>query len=217
MMGCCQMAELDFISNSKVTQVYQKGQRIFYEGSPAAGMHCVHQGKIKLIKSSNDGRERIIRLAKDGDMLGFHSLLTDANYSSSAVALDDCVVCFIPRSDFFQVWQSNTQFSASLMLMLARSLSEAEVQMLHLAYRPVRERLAEALLLLHRTFRKEEDMLPFSVSLSREDLASLVGTVKETATRLLSEFKDEGLILTRGSEITILNLDGLEEIVSLYD
>ena len=216
-MGCCQLDELDFISGNKVSQSYQKGQRIFQEGSPALGLHCVHKGKIKVTKAVGDSKEQIIRLAKDGDVLGFQSVLTEMKYSTSAVALDDCVVCFIPRADFFRVWQSNVQFSTSLMQMMAKALGAAEVQMLHLAYKPVRERLAEALLLLHHTFRLEGDTEPFSIAIPREDLASLVGTAKETAIRLLSEFRDAGLIATRGSQITILKPNGLSEIASLYD
>ncbi|GAB3874156.1 Crp/Fnr family transcriptional regulator [Hymenobacter segetis] len=216
-MGCCQLEELDFIAGSKVSQSYQKGQRIFYEGSPALGLHCVNQGKIKVTKASGEGKEQIVQLAKGGDVLGFQSVLTETRYSTSAVALEDCVVCFIPRADFFRVWQSNVQFSTSLMQMMARALGAAEVQMLHLAYKPVRERLAGALLLLARTFRKGDDAAHFSMSISREDLASLVGTAKETAIRLLSEFKEAGIIASRGSEVTILNIGELSQIAALYD
>ncbi|MBD2767551.1 Crp/Fnr family transcriptional regulator [Hymenobacter sp. BT664] len=207
---------MDLISNNKVSHRYQKGERIFMEGSLTAGLHCVKQGKIKVTKSTHDGKEQIVRLAKAGDVLGFRSLLAGTRYSTSAVALDDCVVCCIPRADFFRVWQANLQFSTSLMQMMAKALSDAEVQMLHLAYNPVRERLAEALLLLYHTFRKEGDQQPFAICISREDLASLVGTAKETATRLLSELKEEGIIATRGSQVTILKADSLSQIVSLY-
>ncbi|MEL5996871.1 Crp/Fnr family transcriptional regulator [Hymenobacter segetis] len=200
-----------------MSQSYQKGQRIFYEGSPALGLHCVNQGKIKVTKASGEGKEQIVQLAKGGDVLGFQSVLTETRYSTSAVALEDCVVCFIPRADFFRVWQSNVQFSTSLMQMMARALGAAEVQMLHLAYKPVRERLAGALLLLARTFRKGDDAAHFSMSISREDLASLVGTAKETAIRLLSEFKEAGIIASRGSEVTILNIGELSQIAALYD
>jgi CRP-like cAMP-binding protein len=215
-MGCCQRDELDLFSNNKVSHYYQKGERIFLEGNPATGLYCVHHGKIKVTKSGGDGKEQIVRLAKAGDVLGFRSLMAGTKYSTSAVALDDCVVCCIPRADFFRVWQANLQFSTSLMQMMARALGDAEVQMLHLAYNPVRERLAEALLLLYHTFRKEDDEQPFAISISREDLASLVGTAKETATRLLSEFKEEGIIATRGSQVTILKAESLNHIVSLY-
>lgn len=216
-MGCCQTDELEFISANKVSHYYLKGERIFQEGNPALGLHCVRQGKIKITKTSGDGKEQIIRLSKAGDMLGFRSVLSDSKYSTSAVALDDCAVCFIPRADFFRVWQSNMQFSVSLMQMMARALGEAEVQMLNLAYKPVRERLAGALLLLYYTFRKEGETELFSIAISREDLAAMVGTAKETATRLISEFKEAGILTTKGSLVTILNLQSLNQISSLYD
>jgi CRP-like cAMP-binding protein len=216
-MGCCQLSELDFICTNKVSQRYQKGQRIFQEGGNALGLYCVNQGKIKLVKTSSDGKEQITRLVKAGDMLGFQSVVAETKYTTSAVALDDCVVCFIPRADFFRVWQSNPRFSTSLTQMMAKALGAAEAQMLNLAYKPVRERLAEALLLLAHTFGEEGEGKSFSMSVSREDLASLVGTAKETATRLLSEFKDSGIITTRGSQFTILNMNALSRIAALHD
>ena len=216
LMGCCQSEELDFISTNKISQSYQKGQVIFREGSPALGLHCVNQGKIKLVKTSGEGKEQITRLVKAGDMLGFQSVVAETKYTTSAVALDDCVVCFIPRADFFRVWQSNTQFSTALMQMMAKALGTAEVQMLHLAYKPVRERLAEALLLLAHTFGEAGPGATFSMTVSREDLASLVGTAKETAIRLLAEFKDTGIITTKGSQFTILDMNALSRIAALY-
>ncbi|MGI4886384.1 MAG: Crp/Fnr family transcriptional regulator [Janthinobacterium lividum] len=217
LLGCCQLDELDIIANNKTSQVYQKGQAIFSVGSATLGMHCVRQGRIKVTKVGGDGKEQIVRLAKSGDVLGCRSLLTESRYSTSAVALEDCVVCFVPRTDFLRLIHSNVQFSVSLMQMMAQGMSDAEERMLHLAYRPVRERLAEALLLLQRTYQDEDAATPFTISLSREDLAALVGTAKETATRLLSEFKAEGIIDTRGSRITLLAPSRLEQISSIYD
>jgi CRP-like cAMP-binding protein len=216
-MGCCQLDELEVISANKQAHFYQKGQTIFQEGSAALGLHCVHKGKIKITKSGGDGKEQIIRLAKDAEVLGFQPLLTQSKYSTSAVALEDCVVCFVPRADFLRMVHSNSQFSTSLMRLLSNALSEAELRMLHMAYKPVRERLAEALLMLKRTFQEVGEAAPFSISFSRDDLASLVGTAKETAIRLLSELKDDGIISTRGSLITILQPQRLVEISSQYD
>ncbi|OGX91956.1 hypothetical protein BEN49_03975 [Hymenobacter coccineus] len=151
-------------------------------------MHCVRQGRIKVTRVGGDGKEQIVRLSKGGNVLGYRSLLTESRYSTSAVALDDCVVCFVPRTDFLRLVHSNVPFSVSLMQLMAQGMSEAEERMLHLAYKPVRERLAEALLLLQRTYQDAADAAtPFTISPSRDDLAALVGTAKETATRLLSE------------------------------
>ena len=198
-------------------QTYQKGQLIFREGSRPSGLHCVHQGKIKIAKVGGDGKEQITRLAKPGDVLGYRALMAETAYSASAVALDDCVVCFVPKADFLRTIEVNPQFANGLMKLLSRALGEAEERLLHLAYKPVRERLAEALLLLQRTYQKEEDPLPFAIAISREDLAALIGTAKETTIRLLTEFKEEGILSTKGSHITLLKPERLVEIASLYD
>lgn len=217
LMGCCSAEELEFINNNKTTQYYQKGQFIYQEGNQALGMYCVHQGKIKIAKAGGDNKEQIVQLVREGDMLGYRALLAGTRYSSSAVALEECVVCFVPRPDFLRLVQANMQFSTALMQLMARSLGQAEERMLHLAYKPVRERLAGALLLVQQTFRQEGEELPFRFALGREDLAALVGTAKETVSRLLSEFKDAGIIATRGSQITILKPSRLLEIATMYD
>jgi CRP-like cAMP-binding protein len=211
-------AELEFMAASKSTQFYHKGQTIFQQGNPVLGMHCIHQGKIKMAKVGGDGKEHITRLVRQGDVMGFRPLLSGGNYSTSAVALEDSVVCFVPRPDVLHLIQSNRQFSNVLLQQMAAGLGEAEEQMLRLAYKPVRERLAEALLLVRRTFGPASTTsVPFSTALSREDLAALVGTAKETVSRLLSEYKDAGIISTRGSQITILSEERLVAISTRYD
>ena len=217
LLGCCSNEELEFINTNKTTQYYQKGQVIYQEGNQALGLYCVHQGKIKIAKAGGDNKEQIVHLVREGDVLGYRALLAGTRYTTSAVALEDSIVCFVPRPDFLRLVQGNIQFSTALMQLLARSLGQAEERMLHLAYKPVRERLAGALLLVMQTFRQEGEELPFRIALGREDLAALVGTAKETVSRLLSELKEMGIIATRGSQITILKPTRLLEISTMYD
>ncbi|MDO7885956.1 Crp/Fnr family transcriptional regulator [Hymenobacter cheonanensis] len=209
---------MEFIATTKSAQFYQKGQAIYQQGNPVLGMHCIHQGKVKLAKVGGDGKEHITRLVHHGDVLGVRAMLSGGQYSTSAVALDDCVVCFVPRPDVLRLIQSNRQFSNTLLQMLATSLGEAEEQLLRLAYKPVRERLAEALLLVRRTFDSAgAPGEPFTIALSREDLAALVGTAKETVSRLLTEYKDAGIVATRGSQIMLLEEGRLLAISTRYD
>lgn len=205
------------LSTQKSTHTYQKGQTIYQQGNKVLGLHCVHQGKIKITRLGGDQREHIVHLVRPGEIIGSRALLAGSRYTTSAVALDDCVVCFVPRLDFIGLLQSNKQFSNALLHMLATALGQAEEQLLHLAHRPVRERLAGALLVLQQTYGTPEAREPFSIALTREDVAALVGTAKETVSRLLSEFKEMGLIATRGSLITVLNPQRLAAIASQYD
>ncbi|GAA4501637.1 Crp/Fnr family transcriptional regulator [Hymenobacter ginsengisoli] len=212
------MEELEFITTTKSAQFYHKGQTIYQQGSQAQGMHCIHQGKVKLVKAGGDGKEHITRLVRHGDALGFRALLGGGYYTSSAIALDDCVICFIPRPDVLRLVQSNRQFANTLLQLLANGLGQAEEQMLRLAYKPVRERLAEALLLVRRTFDSvAAPAEPYTLALSREDLAALVGTAKETVSRLLTEYKDAGVVATRGSLIMLLDEAQLQAISTRYD
>jgi CRP-like cAMP-binding protein len=117
-----------------------------------------------------------------------------------------------------QLIHLNMDFSSGLMKLLSKALGEAEERMLQLAYKPVRERLAEALLLLQKTYQQEAGQEgSFTIFISREDLASIAGTAKETTIRLLSEFKDEKIISSKGSSITILDQHKLYAICHLYD
>lgn len=215
LLGCCQGDELATISASKNCQVYKKGQVIFHEGSKPSGLHCVNSGKIKVSKLGSDGKEQIIRLAKPGDMIGYRALMAESSYSASAVALDDTVVCFIPKTEFLKLVSANIHVTNGLMKLLSTALGEAEERMVQMAYKPVRERLAEALLLLQKTYQEGDNN--FTISISREDLASIVGTAKETTIRLLSEFKDENIITSKGSNITIIDPEKLYKISHMYD
>jgi CRP-like cAMP-binding protein len=218
LLGCCLLEELEFIAATKSAQVYQKGQAIYQQGSPVLGMHCINQGKVKLAKTGGDGKEHITQLVRHGEVLGLRAMLGGGHYSTSAVALDECVVCFIPRPDVLRLIQSNRQFSNSLLQLLATNLGKAEEQLLRLAYKPVRERLAEALLLVRRTFDSVgAPGEPFTIALSREDMAALVGTAKETVSRLLTEYKDAGIVATRGSQIMLLQEAQLLAISTRYD
>jgi CRP-like cAMP-binding protein len=214
LLGTCQVSELAHIAGGKVSQQYQRGQVIYQEGNSPAGLYCINQGKVKVSKQNSEGKEQIVKLRKEGDVLGFQALTATSNHCSSAVALTDCVVCMVPRSDFFSIIAQNSQFSHALMHLLSAALGQAEKHMLHIAYKPVRERLAEALVQLYHFFQPATQEA-FSIPISREDLAALMSTAKETASRLLSDFRDEGLIVTQGSRITVLNLEKLQKISAM--
>lgn len=216
-MSCCAATELEALASQKTVHTYQKGQLIYQQGQKVMGLHCVHTGKIKLARTGGDQKEHIVQLVQEGELIGWRALLAGTRYTSSAVALEDCVVCFVPKLDFIGLLQSNKQFSNSLMHLMATTLGRAEEQLLELAYKPVRERLAGALLVLQQTYGSTDAPGPFSISFSRDDLASLVGTAKETVSRLLTELKDAGCISTRGSHITVLDQAQLVRIATRYD
>lgn len=212
----CNNEELQIINERKSCHIYSKGQIIFHEGGKPNGVFSVYSGKIKIVKNNKEGKEQIIRLAKPGDTIGYRALVSQSVYSATAIAMDEAVVCFIAQENFYEIVSQNAKVGSELIKLLSITLGMAEERMAKMALKPVRERLAEALLLLDKTYNFQNEK-GFSISISREDLASIVGTAKETAIRFLSEFKDENIISTKGSVIKIIDLDKLSKISQLYD
>jgi len=227
LLRCGSAAEVDWLRHEEPSQRYGPGQLIYREGGRPAGLHCLHAGRVKLTKTSGDGKEQIIRLAGGGEVLGFRSLLAGTTHAVSAVAMSDCTVCLLPRALFLEQVRTNPAVGAALLRLLAQGLGEAAERLLHLAYKPVRERLAEALLLLLRTYGHsvagtaegdhDDEPHPFAIAITREDLAALMGASKETSTRMLAEFKHEGLVGTRGSTITLLAPERLRQLATRYE
>jgi CRP/FNR family transcriptional regulator len=210
-------AELRVLSMTKSCHTYAKGEIIFYNGDRPTGLHCIHQGKVKICKNGPDAREQIIRLVGPGDIMGYRSLLSGSKYSSFAVALEDCRVCFIPRAEFASMIADQPNLSLRVMALLSNELRTAEEKMVELAQKSSRERLAETLLLLETKYGVEEDGRTLAVKLTREELAGLVGTVTESVIRLLSDLSKEGIIELDRRKIGILDHNRLLEIANIED
>lgn len=209
--------ELINISFQKNCNYYQKGQQIFNEGNSPSGLYCVNKGKIKLSQSGSEGKEQIIRLAKEGDVLGYRSLISGERYTASAIALEDSKVCLIPKTMFFELIQSNSDITSKIMKLLASDLRDAENKITNLAQKPVIERLAEALLMLKEYYGYQKDESSLNLTITREEIANIVGTATETAIRILSELKREGIVDLEGKKIKILKYDALIKLANLYD
>lgn len=209
--------ELSSFSRTKSCVSYKKGQVIFNEGGHPLGLFCINDGKVKIEHSGFDGKEQIVRMAKGGDVLGYRALLSNERYNASAVALDDTNVCFIPKDSFFNVLKTNPRLSLEIIKMLSTELRKAEQAITDIAQKPVRERMAEALLFLKETYGFEEDGATINVVLSREDIANLVGTATETAIRLLSEFKKDHIVESVGKKIKIIDNDKLVKTANVYN
>lgn len=187
---------------------YKKKDDIYKEGGYPKGIYFVSKGKIKTFQTSDAGKELITGLHKEGDFFGYLSLLQEENYTSSAGALEDSEVFMLPKEDFFSLIYKNAEVSRRFIELLSNNLRENEKQLVQLAYNSVRKRVAEALVKLADTYKKDTDKL-FSTNVSREDLANLVGTATETVIRTLSDFKEAKLIEIANGAITILNYDKL--------
>ncbi|GAA3654472.1 Crp/Fnr family transcriptional regulator [Flavivirga jejuensis] len=203
--------ELVRISNCKTSYTIKKGTVIFEEGDAVNGVYCVKDGICKLSKLSENGKDQIVKMVVKGQLLGQRSLISDENSNLQATALNDMEVCFIPKSEIIMDLQKNPKFSFDVLKDMAHDLREADDIIVNMAQKSVRQRLAEALIYIHDSFGVNPDGT-LSVLLSREDFANIVGTATESAIRVLSQFKKEGLISTIGKQIKIESLDGLKRI-----
>ena len=202
---------LEELSDSRQTRLYKAKEIIFHEGSYPYGLLLINKGKVRTYKTNEDAKEYVTGLYKTGDYMGYLPLLRDTPYTESSMAMDDTEIIVIPKEDFFALIHNNRDVSNKFIQMLSDSLNEKEEELLHLAYDSVRKRVADALLQLQRKFHNQREDI-FKMSVTRDHLASLVGTSKECVIRVLSDFKDEGLVETKMSEIRIINSDGLANI-----
>lgn len=209
--------ELDQIDSEKGCSLYKKGQIVFNSGSYPHGLFCVKEGKIKIFRVGDEGKEQIVRLAKAGDILGYRALLSGDKYASSAEVIDDSKICFIPSQAFLKILEGNGILSMHIMKLLSDDLKSAEHKMIDMAQKPVRERVAEALLYLKQTYGLADDGQTINVVLSREDIANIVGTATETTIRLLSELKNDQVIALNGKRISILDHQLLVKAANVYD
>ncbi len=199
------------LSQELNARIYKKKEHIYKEGSYPRGIYFVNKGKVKIYKTNELGKELITELHKDGDFFGYLSLLQNEKHTSSAVAFEEAEIYMIPKEDFFSLIYKNAEVSRKFIEILSNNLRENEKQLVKLAYNSVRKRVAEALIKFSDKYKKEGEQ-KFSMKVSREDLANLVGTATETVIRTLSDFKDDKYIEIAGGKITILNYDKLANL-----
>jgi len=203
--------ELIRISGCKTSRIIKKGEIIFEEGEIINGVYCIRNGICKLSKLSENGKDQIVKMVVKGQLLGQRSLISDEPSNLQAMALNEMEVCFIPKSEIISDLQTNSKFSFDVLKDMAHDLKEADNIIVNMAQKTVRQRLAETLVYIHDSFGVNPDKT-LSILLSREDFANIVGTATESAIRVLSQFKKEGLISTIGKQIKIENIEGLKRV-----
>lgn len=207
--------DLENLKYEKSASFYKTGQIVYQEDSRAMGVYCLNSGKIKLYKADNEGREQIVRFVTSGELFGYSSITGSRYHLVTAEAVEDSTVCFINANLFSELTTRYPEILKTLLNVLGTMLNDAEDRMISLARKPVRERLAETLLNLCRQFHPEGCMNENVLNLPREDLANSVGSATETIIRLLSDFREEGLIAIDGRKIILKNVTVLKKVANL--
>lgn len=204
------------LSDHKVANTYKKGHTIFHQGNPPFGLYCVHSGKIKVSKIGADGKETIIRIANPGDVLGHRSLFSGQNYNATATTLEESSICFIDKKLIYKIINEQPSVALHLIQRLSAEMGAAEARSASMFQKNVRERLAELFITLKKTYGVEEgNRCRLNIKLTREELASMIGTANETVIRFISEFKEEGLIEEEGKVIYLVDQERLLEFANL--
>ena len=175
------------------------------------GMYFINTGLVKVHKHWNNDKELILRIARNGDIVGHRGLGTDTTYPVSGTALEPTDVCYIDLAFFNSTLKVNPDFLYQLMMFFASELKESEKRMRNLAHMSVKGRVANALLFLNQKFGTTAEG-HIDIVLSRQDLASYTGTTYETLFRTMNELIEENAIKLDGKNILVLQ----EDILSGY-
>lgn len=203
---------LDELASNRSTSKFKKKQVIYSEGNYPHRLYFVEKGKVKTYKANEDGKELVIGLYSEGDFFGYTALLEGKAYKETAEALEDTEVAIIPREDFEQLINKNHHVTQKFIQLLANNITEREEQLLNLAYNSLRKKVADALLVIYRKYSNGDKN--FSIDISRENLANIAGTAKESVIRTLSDFKDEKLIDIKQGDIYILDERKLQNLIN---
>jgi len=207
---------LDGVTEHKVSNTFKKGQTLFMQGNPPFGMYCVKRGIIKITQIGSDGKESIVRLAKAGDVIGHRSLFSEQSYKATATALEEAHVCFYDKKFVQKLVKQEPSVAYNIISNLGKELGAAESRLTSFSQKNVRERLAELLLVLKQGYGVQDgSRYKLNIKLTREEMASIIGTASETLIRFFTEFKAEGLIEQEGKTIFIIDEDKLMDFANI--
>lgn len=189
---------------------YTANQLLFSEGDTPVALYYIQEGRIQRNSSTDFGKELTLSLYREGDFVGLPELLEQSAYQSSASTSAPCRLYVLPKTDVEAWLAKDASIAQHFMRLLAQQLVQTDQLLLQMAYSSVRKRVAEGLLRLQAQYSASNTT---EIHSSRESLANLVGTTKETVTRTLSEFKDEQWIALKGSRIVLLDPVALQAVL----
>ncbi len=199
--GSSEPAKLESLFEHKIVRNLKIKDSIYVEGDTPSYFFYIKKGRVKLTKMNNSGKEVVVDLCVSGDFFGFWSILDESEHSNTAECLEDSEIWFLPASDFKKLVLDHSDISAQFLKMVTKNLLIKEHKILDLAYESVRKRVAKAIVELNNSYDENNNV----IHASRETIASMAGTSVETAIRMISEFKNDGILEVSGSEIKVLN------------
>jgi len=200
------------LSEKYDTENYERKQTLYQEGKKPRFLFYLVNGKVKGLKTNQDGKEYITNLYSDGDFIGYSALLENSSYEDSAVVIEDAEILPIPKDDFLQMVYNEIGIASKFIHIITKNVKEKEDRLISLAYNSLRKRVATALVEITNKFNLREQTMP--IEISREEIAQYVGTATESLIRTLSDFKAEKLININNGKITINSTEKLKNLIN---
>lgn len=199
-------AEIETVATLIFEKKFDKGETIFFEGDEADGFYLVSSGQIKVFKMNPMGKEHILHIFGPGEPVGEVPVFSKQPFPATAEAIIKSTTYFFPRNDFVALIEQNPSIALNMLAVLSRRLRQFATQIENLSLKEVPARLAGYLLYIAEE-QNNGDVVRLPVS--KGQLASLLGTIPETLSRIFARMSDEGLIRVEGRSITIVDRDGL--------
>lgn len=196
----------------KVSIPARKGQSVIIEGAPIHGLYFMFSGRIKVLTTGINGREQILRFAREGEMLGQRGFSTHQYSPIGATAIQDSIVCNFPVEMMKEMLLSLPKLSYDFISFYAEELHRSETKVRMFAHMTVREKVIDALLYINRKFGQRKNYI--SMQLSRKEIADFAGTTEEQVIRYLSALKKEDLIMLSGKKIGIPDIAILKKEIA---
>ncbi len=205
--------QLDAFKDVVVISSHRKREVIFMEGDECTGLYIIRTGRVKILRSSSQGKEQIIKILNPGDLLGFEVFYDGKVYKNTAVAMEECELCYVDKNMFFQILEKEPSVAKKLILAMGEELNHAYERIGNLGLLNAREKLAHLLCTLAQEYGvKSDGGVKLNLTLSRLEIAELLGITQETSIRLLKSFKEDGILDIRRKEIIIKSLGKLKQL-----
>jgi len=198
----------------KITNTYPKGATLFTEGDDANGVYMLCRGRIKLSAYSSDGKALILRIAEPGELLGLSATIGAIGHEATAEVLENCQINFIRKPDIIRLLRERSDAGFNALQQLSRSYHAAYTQVCSLGLsHSVGDKLAKLFLSWCKSSNNTSGRIHLKVTFSHEEMAEMIGTSRETVTRLLKDFKQRDLISLKGSDLYINDRQRLESAI----
>lgn len=204
---------LHTFTSGRYINSYERKQKIYKEGNYPDSLYYITKGKVKTYKVNDDGKELVTELYTEGDFLGYIPLLEGGAYKDFAEAMEEVELALIPKAEFKELLEKNNEVAQKFIKLLAKNVAAKENHLLGLAYNSLRKKVAEALILIQKKYRRSKNEL-FVIDITRESLATIAGTATESLIRTLGDFRAEKLIDMTDGRITILDQAKIEKLVN---